>query len=77
MERRRNAWVRVRFAARTGAVLPFEIPPGTTPRTLLTELLPRDHARLVPAEAGRARVLVQVDDARYELDLDGPRLSLD
>ena len=55
-------------------MLPFVIPPGTTPRGLITELLPKDHARLVPAHAGRARVFVHIDDARYTLDVDGAHL---
>jgi SCP-2 sterol transfer family protein len=47
------------------------IPPGTSPHALITELLPADHARLVPEGAGRARVFVHLGDARYTLDVDG------
>jgi len=56
-------------------VIPFTIPPGTSPHVLITELLPRDHARPVPASAGRARVFVHIDDARYTLDVDGARVK--
>jgi hypothetical protein len=56
-------------------VLPFTVPPGTTPHSLITELLPKDHARLVPPSAGRARVFVEVDDARYTLEVDGSHVT--
>ena len=57
-------------------MLPLSIPPGTTPHALITELLPRDHARLVPAGSGRARVFVHVGDARYTLDVDGEKVAV-
>src|SRR5262245_41359011 len=35
------------------AVLPFEIPEGTTLDSLIGDVVPQAHARLVPAHAGR------------------------
>jgi hypothetical protein len=57
-------------------VLPASVPPGTTPRSFLTSLLPAEHARLVPARAGRARVLVRVGDEHLTLSADGDHLAV-
>ena len=39
-------------------MLPFEIPAGTTLDTLFTDVLPRTHAKMVPATAGTERFTV-------------------
>ena len=39
-------------------MLPFEIPAGTTLDTLFTDVLPKTHAKLVPAAAGTERFVV-------------------
>ena len=55
----------------------FPVPSGTTPRALVTEILPREHATLVPKGAGRARVFVALGDERFSLSADGARLSVE
>ncbi len=47
-------------------MLPFEIPPGTTLSTLITEVVPAAHARLVPLSAGKEPFV-----CAFELDGEG------
>lgn len=59
-------------------MLPFEIPAGTTLETLLTEVLPAAHARMVPDTAGREPFACAVEleprDA-WLVTLDGKKMT--
>jgi putative sterol carrier protein len=59
-------------------MLPFEIPAGTTIETLVTEVVPAAHARLVPASAGREpfTCAVEIDRDSYVVSLDGQAMKV-
>jgi hypothetical protein len=60
-------------------MLPFEVPQGTTIEELVTEVMPRAHARLVPAAAGREPFTCAVEivgDGSYVVVLDGATMSV-
>ena len=58
-------WRRALRSGTSGTMLPFEIPPGTTLRTLITDVVPGAHAKLVPQSAsGQAfRAVIAIDGA--------------
>lgn len=60
-------------------MLPFDIPEGTTIEGLLTEIVPKAHASLVPASAGREpfTCAFEVDGAAsWIIDLSGPSMNV-
>jgi hypothetical protein len=58
-------------------MLPRQLPPGTTLRSLVTELLPDDHRKNVPADAGEARVGVRFGGGScYLLVASGSQLTV-
>lgn len=60
-------------------MLPFEIPDGTTVETLLTQVVPAAHARLVPSSAGREpfRAAIEIGGlASFVVSLDGPSMTV-
>jgi hypothetical protein len=58
-------------------MVPHAIPPGTTLRSLLEEILPADHAANVPRDAGKARLALGFTGGRsYALSADGSRLEV-
>ncbi len=58
-------------------MIPRNLPPGTTLRSVMEDLLPADHAAHVPADAGDASVGVRfVDGPCYSLVATGRRLTV-
>jgi putative sterol carrier protein len=60
-------------------MLPFEIPAGTTLDTLFTDVLPKTHAKLVPAAAGTDRFVVVsrvVGFKSFTLEIRGAALTV-
>jgi SCP-2 sterol transfer family len=63
-------------------MLPFEIPPGTTLASLVEEVVPAAHARLVPQSAGRVpfRCAFELDGLRngaWVIHLDGAAMRVE
>jgi putative sterol carrier protein len=62
-------------------MLPFEIPKGTTLRSLVEEVVPAAHARLVPQSAGREPFTVAVEiegsgGGSWVLTIDGAKMTV-
>jgi hypothetical protein len=61
-------------------MLPFEIPAGTTPAALVTDLVPKAHARLVPSsvpqDSIRCGVYFLGSDLAYTVDIKGAALKV-
>jgi putative sterol carrier protein len=58
-------------------MIPRTLPAGTTLRSLVTELLPADHAEHVPSDAGDAKVCVRfIGGSNYALTATGNKLAV-
>jgi hypothetical protein len=60
-------------------MLPFEIPPGTTLESLITDVVPAAHAKLVPASEGRVPFVCALElegVGRWIVTLDGTKMSV-
>ena len=60
-------------------MLPFAIPAGTTLESLVTEVIPAAHGRMVPASAGRESFTVAVEiegEGAWIVALDGPGIRV-
>ena len=62
-------------------MLPFDIPPGTTVSSFVTQVVPKAHASLVPRDAPSAEPLVIVvrieDCASWTLRIRGPVMTVE